>query len=163
MQLRTELEILASPLEIWDILVDFARYPEWNAFIVSASGELRVGATLKVCIALPEDGATRTFHPVVTECTSPFRLAWRGQLGFPWIFSGHHFFELLPLAEGRTRLVHAEDFSGLLTKFLGRTFTLTGRGFAYMNQALKRRAELAAIGKKRGVPPDYDSSAQPER
>ncbi len=143
MQLRTELIILAPPQRIWDILLDFSRYPEWNPFIVSAEGVAQLGSALKVCLALPEDGSTHTFRPIITACEPAERLAWRGQLGFPWLFSGYHFFELHAQPDGSTRFVQGEDFSGVLTKFLGRTFTLTGRGFVYMNQALQKRSESA--------------------
>lgn len=141
MQLRTELEILAAPEKIWEILLDFGRYQEWNPFIVSLKGEAQMDQRLEVCVALPENGGTRTFRPIVTTCEAPLTLAWRGELGFAWLFAGHHVFELHPLSEGRTRFVHSENFTGLLTRFMGRTLTLTGRGFVYMNQALKKRAE----------------------
>jgi len=143
MQLKTELIILAPAQRIWDILLDFKRYPEWNPFIVSAEGDPQLGSAIKVCLALPEDGSTHTIRPIITACEARERLAWRGQLGFPWLFSGHHFFELHPQADSSTRFVQGEDFTGVLTKFLSRTFTLTGRGFVYMNQALKKRSESA--------------------
>ncbi len=143
MQLRTELLINASPQKIWDILLDFRRYPDWNPFIVSVNGQAQLGSTLKVCVALPEDGSTHTFRPIITGYEPAERLVWLGQVGFPWLFSGRHFFELNPQADGSTRFVQGEDFTGILTKFLGRTLTLTGRGFVYMNQALKKRCESA--------------------
>jgi len=41
--------------------------------------------------------------------------------------------------------VHGEDFKGLLVRFLGQQLTATARGFVFMNQALKRRAEAVVM------------------
>ena len=46
-----------------------------------------------------------------------------------------------PLAGGRTKLMHGEDFSGLLVPLLGGTLKATEVGFAQLNEALKTRAE----------------------
>jgi len=141
MELRTEIEIEAPPERVWEVLTNFAAFQEWNPFITEARGELRSGAQLSITIALPE-GSEQTFRPKVVRVDPAQELRWRGTLGAAWIFSGEHFFSLEALDEGRrTRLVHGEDFSGILVKFLGPTLTRTARGFVLMNQSTKRRCE----------------------
>ncbi|HEU5282295.1 MAG TPA: SRPBCC family protein, partial [Burkholderiales bacterium] len=39
-QIATEAEIRASPAQVWAILADTARYPQWNPFIVALRGDL---------------------------------------------------------------------------------------------------------------------------
>ena len=38
-EFRTEIEINATPDKVWDVLMDFDSYPEWNPFMQSASGK----------------------------------------------------------------------------------------------------------------------------
>jgi hypothetical protein len=141
MELRTEIEIDAPPQKVWDVLTNFTAFQEWNPFITEAGGELKEGARLSITIAPPE-GSEQTFRPTVLRVEEPRELRWRGTLGYSWIFSGEHFFLLEAVDDGRrTRLVHGEDFGGLLVKFFGPTLTRTARGFVLMNQSLKRRTE----------------------
>ena len=44
-ELHSEIVIDASPERVWDVLTDFASYPQWNPFIRRISGELEVGGT----------------------------------------------------------------------------------------------------------------------
>jgi hypothetical protein len=70
-----------------------------------------------------------------------FELRWRAHLLFPGLFDGEHFLRLITLDPGHTRFVQGENFSGALLRFSGRTLTQVARGFDYMNEALKQRAE----------------------
>ena len=47
MQLRTEIEIDAPPSRVWEVLVRFAEYPDWNPHLKSVNGELTVGAAAR--------------------------------------------------------------------------------------------------------------------
>jgi hypothetical protein len=142
MEIRTELEIAAPAAEVWGILTDFPRYQEWNPFITEISSDNQVGSPLQVQLSLPE-GRDYRFKPRLLCFEADRELRWRGHLLFPGLFDGEHFFRLEQLAENRTRFVQGENFSGILLRFSGRTITRAARGFVYMNQALKRRAEGA--------------------
>ena len=39
-ELRTEIEIAATPDRVWEVLSDLTAYPDWNPFIKEASGKL---------------------------------------------------------------------------------------------------------------------------
>ena len=49
-QIITQINIEASPEEIWQHLTDFASYPQWNPFIAAIEGDLRVGSRLTVTL-----------------------------------------------------------------------------------------------------------------
>lgn len=68
-------------------------------------------------------------------------LRWRGSLPIPGLFVGEHYFVLEPTAEGGTRLVHGENFTGLLVPLVGGMLADTEEGFKLMNTALKERCE----------------------
>ena len=140
MQLRTEIEIAASPARVWQVLTDFTRYHEWNPFITSIGGELRVGRKLKITISPPES-REMSFTPDLLVHEPNQELRWRGQVLFKGLFDGEHFFQLSEPRDGHTRFVHGEDFTGFLVRFMTGRLTHVARGFVYMNQALKKRVE----------------------
>lgn len=53
-QIRTEIEINASAGHVWQILMDFRSFPEWNPFIRRIEGEANRGTRLNVYLQLSE-------------------------------------------------------------------------------------------------------------
>jgi uncharacterized protein YndB with AHSA1/START domain len=47
-ELRADIEIQASAERVWQLLTDFASFPQWNPFIRRASGEPKKGTKLEV-------------------------------------------------------------------------------------------------------------------
>ena len=149
MEVRTEIEISAPAAEIWKVLLDFRRYPEWNPFIVRIAGEPEVGSRLAITLSLPDSNREREIGPRLLRCDADRELRWLGHLGMKGLFDGEHFFRLEARGDGTTRVVHGEDFSGILLRFMLNQVTEATRGFVpllvvYMNQALKRRVEQGA-------------------
>ncbi|MDS1270918.1 SRPBCC domain-containing protein [Lipingzhangella sp. LS1_29] len=137
--IETTVTIAAPPRVVWQILVEFEEYQEWNPFIVWAEGSATVGATIKAHITPPGQKGM-THRPVIADADPESRLRWVGTLPIPGLFSGTHEF-LLDQENGGTRLVHREEFTGLLVPFLGGTLRRTEVGFGELNRALKERAE----------------------
>ena len=140
-QLRSGIDIHATPERVWQVLTDLPAYQRWNPFITSAEGEVRRGGRLTLRMQ-PAGGRAMTFRPTVLEATQGRRLRWLGRLLVPGLFDGEHSFTIRPLGAGQVRLVQQEDFRGLLVPLLARSLDRrTLPGFEQMNQALKRRAE----------------------
>ena len=74
MEITTSININARPEKVWEILMDFERYPEWNPFVTSISGEKKIGKKLKV--KLP--GMTFTPELITLEEHKEFK--WKGKL-----------------------------------------------------------------------------------
>jgi hypothetical protein len=140
MEIRSELEIAAPVAQVWGILTDFPRYQEWNPFITELKGEGVVGSLLQLSLSLPE-GRDYRLKPRLLRNEENYELRWRAHLLFPGLFDGEHFLRVQAVDPQRTRFVQGENFSGVLLRFSGRTLTQVARGFDYMNEALKRRAE----------------------
>lgn len=139
--IQTEIIINASAEKVWNILTDFAKYHEWNPFIKNSKGEARVGATLENSMHL-EGQKPQIFKPKVLEARPNQSFRWLGSLFIKGLFDGEHYFRLEPLNENQVKLIHGENFSGILVgmilKMVGEA---TEQGFIKMNEALKARAE----------------------
>jgi hypothetical protein len=140
MEIRSELEIAAPAAEVWGILTDFPRYQEWNPFITELKSDGVVDSPLQLLLSLPE-GRDHRLKATLLRIEENFELRWRAHLLLPGLFDGEHFLRVIELDSQRTRFVQGENFSGVLLRFSGRTLTQVARGFDYMNEALKRRAE----------------------
>jgi hypothetical protein len=140
-EIVTEVEIRASPDQVWRVLTDLPAHAEWNPFIRAISGPLQVGARLSVTVR-PPGGNGMTFRPTVRVVSPGRELRWLGRLLVPGVFDGEHYFRLEPAGAAGTRVVHGERFSGWLV-FLLRSSLDSGTraGFEAMNQALKARVE----------------------
>ncbi|WP_459810130.1 SRPBCC family protein [Halopiger thermotolerans] len=133
-------EIDAPPPVVWEVLLEFDSYPEWNPFVRSIDGLPVEGERLRVRIE-PPDSRGMTFAPEVIVAEEDRRLAWVGRLAVPFAFDGYHEFHLIPIDEGdRTRLLQRETFRGALVPLLFDRERLE-RGFAAMNDAVTERAE----------------------
>lgn len=137
--IKTTIDIYAPAASVWETLLDFDAYPEWNPFVTRISGTPAEGERLEVRIE-PPGGRAMTFTPRVTAATPGERFEWLGKLFVPGLLDGRHEFRLEPLGEDRTRLHHSESFSGLLVG-LFLDVDATRRGFRMMNEALKARTE----------------------
>jgi hypothetical protein len=140
-ELCSEIEIQASAERVWQLLTDFAGFPQWNPFIRRAIGKVKMGERLEVTIQ-PSGAQGMTFKPTVLKAEPNRELRWLGRLVLPGLFDGEHSFTIEPRGENRVRFVQREIFTGLLVPLLARGLdTDTRRGFEEMNRALKVRAE----------------------
>lgn len=141
-RIETVVQIDAAPARVWQVLVDFSDYPDWSPRLTLA-GRPEPGQRLHVTAAAPGEKGMR-FNPVVLAAEPGRVLRWRGRVLLPGLCDGVHEFVLTPSAGG-TRLVHAEDFSGLLVPFLGRGMERTEAHMHEQNAALKGRVESLVV------------------
>ena len=83
-ELKTEVIINASPSTIWNILIEFDLYPEWNPFIKSIKGLPIEGSKVSARLE-PPDSRGMTISPTILEVTDEKALRWLGHLFFPAI------------------------------------------------------------------------------
>ncbi len=140
-ELSAEIEIKAPAEQVWRILTDFDKFPEWNPFIRQAKGKVETGARLEVNLQ-PTGSRAMSFKPKLLDVEPNRKLRWLGRLLIPGLFDGEHSFTIEPLDEERVRFVQSERFSGLLVPFFAKSLDKDARrGFEEMNHALKERAE----------------------
>ena len=140
-EISTEIEIAATPEQVWSILMDFIAYPQWNPFIRSISGVVKVGERLKIFVQ-PTGGKGMKFRPTILVAVPNQELRWLGHFLLPGIFDGEHYFQIEAISPGRVRFIQGEKFSGILVGFAKVKLECEIKsGFIAMNQALKLLAE----------------------
>lgn len=134
------IQIGAPPMTVWAVLTDLGSYPEWNPLFREASGQVAVGSRITLRSVHPANGRMMTIRPKITAADPGAELRWTSSL--PPLISGEHSFTLTE-ADGGTRLVQAETFSGLLVPLSGKTFARSETSFQGLNEAIKKRAEAS--------------------
>jgi hypothetical protein len=137
-EIKTEILINSTPEKVWAILTNFDDYPNWNPFIKSLNGEVKIGNKIKVSIQ-PPNSKGMTFKPKVIAFETNKELRWLGHLLFTGLFDGEHKFELIDNGNGTTTFRQSEKFKGIFVGLLN--LENTKKGFEAMNGKLKELAE----------------------
>lgn len=140
-ELYSEIMIDAPAQVVWQLLTDFDSYPQWNPFILRASGEVKPGARLDAYLK-PPGGMGVTIKPKVLKAEPDRELRWLGHFLTPGVFDGEHIFTIEPLGPDQVRFVQREEFKGWLAPLMLRLIGIrTQCGFGELNRALKAEAE----------------------
>jgi hypothetical protein len=141
-EVRTEIELKASPERVWQVFTDLASFRDWNPFIKEAEGELKVGSKPRIVLQPPGRGRME-LRPEVLSVVANGEVTWRGRI--PGFFTGEHKFTLERTDDKGTRFVQRSTFAGLATRFFRGDFVEGMRlGFEAMEVALKERVENTA-------------------
>jgi hypothetical protein len=144
LELRSEVEVSASPTQIWRALTDFERYPQWNPYIVRAKGVLAKGERIDLVVSPPGSREMRVRRQVEV-LRELEELRWSGGYGFGLLLRSEQYFLLSPRDNGQmTRLIVGENLFGPGVTGNNPTVMNIARGLSLMNQAIKRRLESAA-------------------
>lgn len=140
-EIKTEILINAIPEKVWSIFTNFDNYPNWNPFIKSIKGDVKVGNKIIARIEPPEVKGM-TFKPKILTFETNKELKWLGYLFFEGLFDGEHKFELIDNKNGTTTFRQSEKFKGILVPlFKNMLDNNTIKGFEEMNRKLKELAE----------------------
>ena len=143
-EVRSEIEINSYPESVWNILIDFAAYDQWNPFINKIVGLPTKGSKIDIYIETPS-GKNRKYSPRVTLVEDGRELRWFGKSLLPGFLNAEHIFTIEELQPERVRFIQREVFDGLLTRVFGKGVdTDIRQGFQDMNDALKKRAERSS-------------------
>ena len=137
-QYHTQIDIAAPASTVWKYLTDFASYPDWNPIVGKLDGEMIVGKAISTYIV----PLGKTYQPVLLAWEPTKELVWRGTQGTGWLMAGEHYYRLEPLSPTRTRLLHGEQFTGLMSNFIGKDLLAKmENAFTEHNRILKQRVE----------------------
>lgn len=137
---RSEIEIQATPEQVWQVLTDLENYSDWNPTLYQGSGKVEPGETVEVSAKT----ATKDMDFVckVVEFEPHSRFAWKFHVIHPILFRGLHRFQIEPLSDQRVKFIDQEQFEGLLLPMQAKDLTTNGlEAMVEMGKALKQRVE----------------------
>ncbi len=140
-EIKTEILIHASCQKVWSVLTNFNDYSNWNPFIKSIQGELKIGNKIRARLQ-PPGAQGMTFTPTILALEPNKVFKWLGHLLVSGLFDGEHCFTLQDMGNGTTLFIQSEKFSGILVSLFKKMIDQnTFQGFDLMNQKLKEICE----------------------
>ncbi|KAJ3114816.1 hypothetical protein HDU96_001643 [Phlyctochytrium bullatum] len=164
LSIERTIVINAPPRRVHEILLDMAKYPDWNPMITSVTGTpkpwtaeekkpITVWAKTPLGLTVPIPCTAKTVTPL-DAAVSEYELSWEGELLAGYAVHGVHSFVSRPYADekgkvdpNKTTFIHKEEFAGLVTwpvQILGGFIpgsAAAAKVYELLNEALKKRAE----------------------
>ncbi len=140
-EIKTDILIHATPEKVWAILTNFDDYPNWNPFIKSIQGDVKIGNKIIARIEPPK-AKGMTFKPKVLVFDTNKEFRWIGHLLMPGLFDGEHTFQIIDNGNGTSTFIQSEKFKGILVPLFKKMLdNNTTNGFHEMNKKIKEKAE----------------------
>ena len=144
-EINTELEIMGSSEDVWEVLTDFPNFGKWNPVIIKINGEAKVKTRLEIHLRT-RSGKSRIYRPIITKIEPNHELRWFGKSLFPGILNGERIFTINPLGENRVRFSHRQIFTGIGAYLAGdRLERDIKHTLNQMNLALKKHVEYLSL------------------
>jgi len=137
-----KVQIEASAQHVWDVLVDYARYPEWNPYTVRVETTLEIGSPIELTLpSYDGSGAMLVSREFIREVDPPRHLRYDNEGEVPGVVGSRDQW-ITPLGPNRCTYVTTDTLSGEHAEL---AIELTGEwmkaGFDAVAEALKVRAE----------------------
>ncbi len=131
---RVDVDIKATPEQIWSLLTNVADAPRWNSTITQIDGRVALGEQLKIKVPI----STRTFTVKVDTFEPHTRLVWSDGNA---VFRGVRTYTLTPKGSGSTAFSMEEVFTGFMLPLIGLSLPDFTPVFEQYAADLKKEAE----------------------
>ena len=140
--ITTEIEIAASPEQVWDVLSDVESWGDWSPIIKEVSGRPEEGSKLQVTMSGKDESKSGPkYAPTILKFSRPKKIHWRAHMMASFLFTNDKILELEEVDNG-TKLIHKETFKGLMAKMMCKQMEVgVPPMLATMNMALKEKVE----------------------
>ena len=130
------IAINASPEVVFETLTDTGSWAEWNSTVDSVEGPIALGEEVTLTSSFEVD-EPMSFDLTVDELTANESMTWSSG---NFIFNGVRTFTVTDNGDGTVEFVMEENFSGLFSKGIAKSFDLTNSFDTFAND-LKVEAE----------------------
>jgi hypothetical protein len=138
-EIRGSIDINAPVEKVWQVIMDFGSYPDWNPWIRQMMGENKVGSKVKVVSQSPGRKAVR-FTTEVREVEQNQAALLKGTLA-RGLLVDDHLLRFEPIGENNTRFSQSIVFRGIATPFISGIIRDGQKGLDQMNEAAKKECE----------------------
>jgi hypothetical protein len=140
-EIKTEIQIAASPEKVWNVLTDFNNWKSWNPTANQINGSPSVGSKLSITMRCEDGSNGNKYSPIVTAVEKPKFMRWQAKMLFNFLFSNDKRFELRE-TNGGTLFIHTEIFGGVIVPlFWNKMSPAITPMLESMNKALKKKVE----------------------
>jgi hypothetical protein len=140
-QFHATIEIDATPQRVWEVLTDFAAYPDWNRSSPGPAAPPAPASAYTCACSRPAAAASPSGPPCWRQ-TPVGGSAGSATLLLPGLFDGDHSFTIEPLGDRRVRVTQQEQFRGVLLPLAAKSLDRPhSPRTPTAEQPLKRRAE----------------------
>ncbi|APD07736.1 hypothetical protein UJ101_02236 [Flavobacteriaceae bacterium UJ101] len=130
-----EIIIDATSDQVWEVLINMEKYPEWNPVMQLLEGEVKEGNKVKYQFTQDENNISE-IRAIVKQVIPNKLLNQKG--GVPLVLTFNHKYILEP-NEGQTKLMIHEDYRGIGVNFWNPK--PVEQAYKRLNKALKLRTE----------------------
>jgi hypothetical protein len=135
----TQIIIESTPDEVWSMLVNFEKYPDWHTYIKKIEGKPVKKTKIKVTYK-KNDTMDAVFSAYIIDNDPNKILSWGGSLGF--IFRAKHYFIIEVINNNSVKLIQGEYWRGIFGGMYGKNIYVdTTRKYELMNNKLKQILE----------------------
>lgn len=140
-ELKTEVQISASPEKVWRTLSDLTNWSSWNPIINNIEGKFEVNAELLITMANSNGGAGKRYKAIVTEINTNKRFIFTATMLTKVLFSAEKILELTTHPED-TILIQREIYTGIMVPLFWKKLKEGAQPMLIsMNEALKEQVE----------------------
>jgi hypothetical protein len=136
---EAQIDIDAPIDVVWQHLTDFASYPEWNPYILSAEGELKQDSVVRFKVA----GLPMQLSAPIVSLVENQELIWEARLPMPGI-KPRYIRQLEKIDDNHTRYINREEFTGWAVPIMSPMLNRMNKPlFSKTCAALKQHVEAA--------------------
>jgi len=140
-ELRTEIQILSTSDKVWEILIDFPGWSNWNPIVNKIEGNLELGAELFITMCDTKGSDGRSYTSIITAIDEKKRFSFIATMMAKFMFSAERIIELEDSAGG-TLFIQREIYTGLMVPLFWKKLNTDALLMLNsMNKALKKKVE----------------------
>jgi hypothetical protein len=158
-RIEHRIGVAAPAAEVWDLVYDIEKWPEWTELYTEAAGRIAIGEKLRFTFQVG-DAKPMNVIGTVYDWVPETQLAWIVSFARGWVKS-LRYVEIEKLSETSCILANGDYWSGPLAFMIPQKTRAAARaGFQRMNENAKRLVEAgwAAKGGQVQIAPDAEVS-----